>query len=462
MTNEPNLENRLRSGLQQAAPGSVVERPGVDELAAVVSGRQRRNKIAGAAAAVVGVVAIAGGGLIAALPDGDTSDVVVAAPDEAADATSDPAADPAAAPAEDSAAEPATVPADDAEAAVDEVADDAPLVSAPVDETIENAPLQADAGGISVETQASAVDFAGGSGVLLVPSDDGFVGLASRFGGAAGVSAIGLSSTDGLNWTEVDLDGVPAGATATALRSHAGTFVALFSQFDVDAQRNNTFVGVSTDLASWSLAPALPGPDAIATDLAIGPAGVLVVGVAPEPRVWVGPVGGPYELGDPVGAGTLAGVVAIDAGFVAVGTTPEGPTLFDSTDGTGWTSSLMSGFENDSVASFSVLDGSILLAGDDGETTWTAMSADGGQSWQRSELEAGTIGSVSTGAGTVSFLGNSTLGTNTLTLSDGDSWASTSIDVAAPDRVQLLVAGGDAAVLLANVDGELTWIRASR
>jgi len=69
---------------------------------------------------------------------------------------------------------------------------------------------------------------------------------------------------------------------------------------------------------------------------------------------------------------------------------------------------------------------------------------------------------VSTGAGTVSFLGNSTLGTNTLTLSDGDSWASTPIDVAAPDRVQLLVAGGDAAVLLANVDGELTWIRASR
>ncbi len=464
MTNEPNLENRLRSGLQHAAPGSVVERPGVDELAAVVSGRRRRNKIAGTAAAVVGVVAIAGGGLIAALPDGDTSDVVVAAPDEAADETSEQTADPAAAPAEDAAAavEPAAVPAEDAQVAVDEAADDAPLVSAPVEETIENAPLQADAGGISVETQASAVDFAGGSGVLLVSSDDGFVGLASRFGGAAGVSAIGLSSTDGLNWTEVDLEGVPAGATATALRSHAGTFVALFSQFDVDAQRNNTFVGVSTDLENWSLAPALPGQDAIATDLAVGPAGVLVVGVAPEPRVWVGPVGGPYELGDPVGAGTLAGVVAIDAGFVAVGTTPEGPTLFDSTDGTGWTSSLMSGFENDSVASFSVLDGSILLAGDDGETTWTAMSADGGQSWQRSELEAGTIGSVSTGAGTVSFLGNSALGTNTLTLSDGDSWASTPIDVAAPDRVQLLVAGGDAAVLLANVDGELTWIRASR
>ena len=463
MTNEHNLEQRLRSGLQQAAPGAVVDRPGVDELASVVAGRKRRNKVAGMAFAAVGGLAIVGGGLLAALPDDSPSEVVLAAPDEDATTAQPAAVEPAAdtpeeaAPSDAAVEDVAAAPTEEKEAAAE-----APLVSAPVEETIENAPLQADADGISVETRASAVDFAGGSGVLLVPSADGFAGLASRFGGAAGVSAIGLTSTDGLDWEEVDLDGVPAGATATALRAYDGTYVALFSLFDVDAQRNNTFVGVSTDLASWSLAPALPGRDAIATDLAVGPAGVMVVGVAPEPRVWVGPVGGPYELGDPVDASTLAGVVAIDAGFVAVGTTPDGPTLFDSTDGTAWTSSLMSGFDGDSVVSFSVLDGSILLAGDDGSTTWTAMSADGGQSWQRSELEAGTVGSVSTGAGTVGFLSNSALGANTLTLSDGDSWASTSIDVAAPDRVQLLVAGGDAAVLLANVDGELTWIRASR
>jgi hypothetical protein len=462
MTNEHNLEQRLRSGLQQAAPGSVVDRPGVDELASVVAGRKRRNKVAGVAFAAVGGLAIVGGGLLAALPDDSPSEVVLAAPEEDTSTARPAAAEPSTDEAVDAAPQDAAV--DDAAAPTEEkaAAAEAPLVSAPVEETIENAPLQADADGISVETQASAVDFAGGSGVLLVPSADGFAGLASRFGGAAGISAIGLTSTDGLAWTEVDLDGVPAGATATALRAYDGTYVALFSLFDVDAQRNNTFVGVSTDLASWSLAPALPGRDAIATDLAVGPAGVMVVGVAPEPRVWVGPLGGPYELGDPVDASTLAGVVAIDAGFVAVGTTPDGPTLFDSTDGTAWTSSLMSGFDGDSVVSFSVLDGSILLAGDDGATTWTAMSADGGQSWQRSELEAGTVGSVSTGAGTVGFLGNSALGANTLTLSDGDSWASTSIDVAAPDRVQLLVAGGDAAVLLANVNGELTWIRASR
>ena len=461
MTNETNLENRLRSGLQQAAPSGVIERPGVEELSVTVAGRQRRNRLAGAGLAVLGGVVAIGAGLFAVLPDEDGGQVIAAQPEGEAVQAVDEAV--AAVPAETAAEE--TTPeaaAPSEEPVVSAEPGTTPIVSAPAEDTIENAPLQADAGGISVATQASAVDFAGGSGVLLVPSADGFAGLASRFGGAAGVTAIGLQSEDGLAWTEVDLTGVPAGATATAMRWFDGSYVALFSQFDVDAQRNNTFVGVSSDLASWSLAPALAGADAIATDLAVGPSGVIVVGVAPEPRVWTGPVGGPYEPGDPVGAGTLAGVVAIDAGFVAVGTTADGPTLFDSPDGTAWTASLMTGFDGDNVASFSVLDGSILLAGDDGAVTWTAMSADGGQSWQRSELEAGTVGSVSTGAGTVGFLGTSALGANTLTLSDGDSWASAPIDVAAPDRVQLLVTGDDAAVLLATVNGELTWIRASR
>ena len=331
------------------------------------------------------------------------------------------------------------------------------------EETVETAQLQAGDNTITIETQASAVDFAGGSGVLLVPSEEGFVGLATRFGGAAGVSAIGLSSSDGLNWTEVDLTGVPAGATATALREHEGTYVGLFSQFDVDAQRNNTFVGTSVDLASWSLAPALPGTNAIATDVAVGSAGVIVVGVAPGPRVWTGPVGGPYVAGGTIDATTLAGVAAVDAGFVAVGTNADGPSLFGSADGATWSSTVMSGIgADDMVVGLSVQNGSILLAGDGAGSAFTATSADGGQIWQRNDLGSGTVGSVSSGSGTISFLGSSALGANTVTISDGQTWSSASVDVAAPNRVELLVTGDEAAVLLATVDGELTWIRASR
>ena len=185
----------------------------------------------------------------------------------------------------------------------------------------------------------------------------------------------------------------------------------------------------------------------------------------PAPAVWTGSPAGPYErVGSVADADSLAGVVAIDSGFVAVGTsTAFGPTLFDSVDGTEWTASPMSGIgDGDTIVNIAVMDGTIMLAGDDGDMAWAATSADGGQSWQRNEVGSGTVLSLASSRNTVGFLGTSPLGATTLTLTDGESWSSVELDVAAPDRIALLVAGADRAVLLSTTADGLTWIVAER
>lgn len=454
------LEERLRSELRRAAPESVPSPPSIGEMASTVASRRRRNRIVMGVGAAVLALGVAGGILAAVQPE-SASDVVASAPDDANASTDDTTADAT------TTTEPEGQNGDASTVTEPEPSegDSRALIEAPSIDTTETAELPNADAEIAVSTRESAVDFAGGSGVLLARVGEGYAGLASRFGGDAGVMAIGLRSTDGLDWTEVELTGVPAGATATAMTERDGTFVALFSLFDVDAQRNNTFVGTSTDLAEWSLAPALPGQDSVATGLAVGLGGVIVVGVAPAPAVWVGPIGGPYEAaGSIADAQTLAGIVAIDSGFVAVGTSPElGPTLFDSVDGAEWSATPMSSIgDEDTVISLSVMNGTIMLAGDDGDTGWTATSSDGGQSWLRNELDSGMVSSVASSGSTISFLGTSSLGSATVTLSDGRTWSSTELDVVAPDRLELLVAGIDEAVLLANIDGTLTWIVAER
>lgn len=465
MTVDDQLEQRLGREFHRSAQGDLPPAPTVGELDAVVTSRRRRNRVATRVGAGVLAVGVIGGAIVATLPESST-DVVASAPQSDEPNAADPtdAETPEAAVDATGAADSPDTAADLADAG-DTGGESKSVVSAPVEGAIETVQIPSGDTTISVATQESAVEFAGGSGVLITETTDGYAGIASRFGGAAGITAIGLESADGLNWSESELVGVPAGATATALTSSEGTHIALFSQFDVDAQQNFTFVGTSTDLVEWTLAPALPGENAIATGIAAGPNGVIVVGVAPNPTVWAGPLGGPMEdVGSIASADTLAGVVATATGFVAVGTSAEtGATLFDSVDAAEWTASPMSSLgDADTVVSLSVMDRTIMLAGDDGDVGWTAMSSDGGQSWVRSELEAGMVSSVASNGSTIGFLGTSALGSSTVTLTDGESWSSTDLGIAAPDRVELLVAGTDQAVLLGTVDGTLTWIVAER
>lgn len=459
MTVDDQLEERLGREFHRNAADDVPPAPTIAELDAVVTGRRRRNRLATRVGAGVLVVGVIGGAIFASLPESST-DVVASAPESDESTVADPT---------DVETPGAVAAAPETEAAVADAGDTGDqarsVVSAPVEGAIETVQIPSGDATISVAQQESAVEFAGGSGVLITEVADGYAGIASRFGGAAGITAIGLESADGLNWSSSELVGVPAGATATALTSSEGTHIALFSQFDVDAQQNFTFVGTSTDLVEWTLAPALPGENAIATGIAAGPNGVIVVGVAPNPTVWAGPLGGPMaRVGSIAAADTLAGVVATAAGFVAVGTSAEtGATLFDSVDAAEWTASPMSSLgDADTVVSLSVMGRTIMLAGDDGDIGWTAMSSDGGQSWVRSELEAGMVSSVASNGSTIGFLGTSALGSSTVTLTDGESWSSTDLGISAPDRVELLLAGTDQAVLLGTVDGTLTWIVAER
>lgn len=460
MTIDPNLEDRLSRELRRSAPTSVPVAPPVSEMESAVAGRRRRNRIISGAAAAILVFGVAGGVVLANLPDSST-DVISSAPDDSSTTVPDTAADSIP---DDSVTENDGAVADGTDVVEpSDPGDDGSIVSAPSADTTEIRAIEPD-GAVSLQTQDSAVDFAGGSGVFVVSQGDGYSGIAGRFGGAAGINAIGLRSADGLNWEEVELSGVPEGATATALTSFGETTVALFSQFDVDEQRNVTFVGTSTDLAEWTLAPALPGPDSIAMGLAVGPPGVLVLGVAPSPMVWTGPVGGPYEqVGAIDAADTLAGVVAVDNGFVAVGTTSDlGATLFDSVDGASWNANSISLAAADNVVGLSVMNGTILLAGDGADVGWSATSNDGGQTWIRSEFDAASVSSVRSGGSTVGFLSTSASGSSTVTLSDGQSWSSTDLGIEAPSRVELLASDSDQAVLLATIDDALTWIVAMR
>ena len=465
-----NLEQRVRDELGRAAPSELSTGRTIDEMHGVVARRRSRNRI-GAGVASACVVAALVGGFVATRDGSDSTELNTAgagaeastaeqsAP--AADSQPGAGADDGAPPADAAPAESERVGADTDAADADGKVDASETQATEAEATT----LQAGGGAVTVATRTSAVDFAGGSGVLLVADGSGYAGLASRFGGAAGVTAIGLASSNGLDWSEVALTGVPAGATATALRAYDGTYVALFSSFDVDRQRNNTFVGTSDDLASWDLAPALAGRDTVATDLAVGSAGVVILGTAPAPAVWAGPLGGPYEPAGSIDAAAgVVGIVGVDSGFVAAGVSQEfGSTLFRSADGADWSASGLAVTEaNDVVVGLSVNADGLVLAGGSGEELWSALSVDDGANWARRDLAAGTIGEVSAGGSTVSFLSDAGDGLGAVTLSDSSSFSTANIDVSGSERLSLLASDTDTAVLLADRGDQRTWIVVSR
>ena len=451
-----NLEQRVRDELHRVAPDRVPSGPALDELQTTVESRRRRNRlVTGAAAAVV---VLAGLGAVLLNLQESTTDVVATSSAETptAEATLEEPS-PSQADADGNVAAEDEAVASAAPDTEDDAVRDAAVASGPATR------LEAATTPVSVETRASAVDFGGGSGVFVVATGDGYAGLAARFGGAEGVTTIGLRSDNGLDWAEVEVSGVPAGATPTRLREYDGVYVAMFSRFDAAAQRNVMTVSSSADLVNWTAGESLPDAEDVAVDLAVGGAGVVVVGMAPTPLVWTGPVTGPFQLvGSIDGATTLAGVVAVDDGFVAAGTADGTAALFTSADGSEWSSTPLSGSsDDDSPIEVSVEAGVITIAGNGGGSVWAAASADGGQTWQRRELDSGAVETLAVRGASMSLLGTSTLGTPTLTLADDSSWSSVDLDLGDGDRVELLVAGPETVLLAANEDG-LTWVVASR
>lgn len=477
-----NLEDRLRAELDRSGRSTNVgAAPSVDDLASVASGRQQRNRMMGAGGAMLTVGAIAIGAFAYTQQGSSTVEVASAGDDvaevvesEAVPAESDPvptANDEPITESDDAlpevvadSAATETAPADGAAAAVETEATEAvrERASAAEVEVAEDevdlvaafgaAQLQVDDTAMTVETQESAVGLASGSGVLLVPADGGYVGLAVAFGNDT--TAIGISSNNGLDWSSSVLTGVPAGATASALRQHNGTYVALFERFNADTGLRQTFVGTSADAVAWD-AVALQG-EVYATDLAVGANGVLVVGDNDDPSVWSGPIGGPYARSARLDTLMVNGVTAVDGEFVVAGRTGDGLALFTSTDGAEWTTVGLG--TNAQGMTVSVSNGTVTLRSVDGGTADTLISSDAGQTW--SALPAAANRGVSASQSTLGFLGDSPGAV--VAMADADSFSTAELDVAAPDRLALVATGTNELVMVQTTETGTTWIVVSR
>ncbi len=463
------LEDRLRAELSRSgSAANVSTAPSIDALHDVARNRRQRNRVALMGGGVMCFAVLLFGAFFATQPDdvtevvaaGDGSsaevadapaDASVAADSALADESADPVAE---APVDEVEEGAATAPVDDADASVaEEVAKDDTAA-------VVGTELQVDESPMDVETRESAVAFAGGSGVLLVDDGNGgYKALASRFEDA-GAAPIGLESSNGLDWSEVEVEGVPAGATASLLESYDGTHVALFSKSN--GAGNDVLIGTSSDLFTWTLSDPLPGREVFAQHLAVGPGGVLVLGDDFDKAVWTGPVGGPYEAQPALDqlAGIIGATVVGDE-FVVVGRAGGDVTVLRSVDGIEWSqTALSSPGEPGANQMVRVVDGTIVLSSlTDEAGAATFISSDGGSTW--TALELGPVSSVGVSASTRGFLSGSDAGA-TMTFADEATVATANIDVAAPDRLELLTVGDGEAVMLATTEDGLTWITVQR
>ena len=461
-----NLEDRLRSELsREGRAANIGPAPSVDSLADVATGRRRRNRTAGIVAGVALTAGIVVGGGLALLPDRAT-DVVAAG-----DSTAEPAAQ--------TESQPDTV--DGTVAAGGAESENEPdLDVASVEDLGEVADVESDASEISdepnislaangtssaeVETRTSAVDFFGSSGVLIAPTSDGLAGVASRFTDS-GIEAIGLVSSNGLDWDEVPLTGIADGAVATALESYSGTHVATFER-NVSGERS-TWVGTSTDLVNWELSDPLVGDFVVAQQLLVGPNGVVVLGDMTEPDVWSGPIGGPYEARDQVPARSIGAAAVIDGEFVVLGVALEESeeVLFHSTDGLSWTS------ESNEVSSPTVAGSGIFSFGDEGAVVFNPLegatsyvSSDLGATWTEIDHGGGLSGLALQASGangaTGILAGSDSL---TVVLADNESVSIAEVpDVGVVNRSSLVSVEADRAVVLIETEAGLTWAVVSR
>ena len=464
-----NLEDRLRSELsREGRAANIGPAPSVDSLADVATGRRRRNRTAGIVAGVALTAGIVVGGGLALLPDRAT-DVVAAG-----DSTAEPAAQ--------TESQPDAV--DEVVAAGGAESENEPdLDVASVEDLGEVADVESDASEISdepnislaangtssaeVETRTSAVDFFGSSGVLIAPTSDGLAGVASRFTDS-GIEAIGLVSSNGLDWDEVPLTGIADGAVATALESYSGTHVATFER-SVSGERS-TWVGTSTDLVNWELSDPLVGDFVVAQQLLVGPNGVVVLGDMTEPDVWSGPIGGPYEVRDQVPTFLVGPAAVIDGEFVVLGAIGGfDQELLRSTDGVNWTSEpfddpVTNFFPAENSGSTLTRDGAALvLTANEGTASY--VSNDLGETWTEIE-HGGALGNLtstqtlSSNEATAILAGSDSL---TVVLADDESVSIAEVpDVGVVNRSSLVSVEADRAVVLIETEAGLTWAVVSR
>jgi len=329
----------------------------IDHFASVATQGRRRNPLARVArTADVGVI-VAAGGLSVAGPGNSTVDIDVAVAVQVEVEQADPVSatgssgdvadstdDVVSAPAVDAAesvdsqdVEAPTAPSDagendanDAQASTALDSADATSAAAAATPTTEEvdvvaafgaALLESDNTTMTVEKRESAVGLASGSGVLVVPTSNGYVGLAAAFGNQT--TAIGISSNNGLDWESAVLNGVPAGATASVLHEYTGTYVAMFERFNAETSTRETYVATSADAVTWE-ATLIPGGQVFATDMAVGSNGVVVIGDNDDPAIWAGPIGGPYQRTTSLAATALTGVTTVDEQFLVAGRTLDG------------------------------------------------------------------------------------------------------------------------------------------
>jgi len=443
------LEDRLRSELARSGRASRVETaPSVDHLAGVAAGRQRRNRLAATVGAAVVVGGLFVGGLVAT-SSGDATEVVAVGDDTRGQS---PAQSPSVL------EEPPTTDGETSAVVEQSLTEEVDEFVADAEErTPENAEtttaLQAVEADENVRTRPSAVNLAGGSGVLVESLAGGtYGGLASRFGND-GATAIGLESSNGLDWNEIALVGVPDGATATHLTAGDGNFVALFSQPSTTRVGNDVLVGSSSDLVTWVVSEPLPGDEVFPQHLSVGPGGVLIVGDEADPTIWTGPVGGPYVAQDPFDQSIfVTGVGVVDGGFVLTGQVPElGTSLITLTnDGEATASGIESPLEGD-VFPATIVDDTVLL-GAGGEGAPTLLSGDAGASWQQVDL-AGEFFQAAVDGNRQTFLSGSLV-----TTFEGAGVSQSSIGTSDDQRVELLAVSDGEALLLATGEGTLTWI----
>jgi len=314
---------------------------------------------------------------------------------------------------------------------------------------------------VETDTRPSAVSFAGGSGVLLAPDGSGgYVGLAQRFG-PSGVEAIGLSSPNGLDWSEEILDGIPEGATATLLDSYGGTHVAVFSQ--PSGSSNDVVIGVSEDMVNWSVGDPLPGSQVFALHLAVGPNGVVVLGDDFDRAVWSGSLNGEVESRSPLAdVGTVHGITVVDGEFVIVGRSDGELVMLRSVDGVDWSSEPLAAPEAASAASLvRVTGGAIVLASvtdEEGGTT-AFVSRDAGASW--AAIEVDPVVGIGTASDNTALL-SADDGVMTVTLFGSEDLAEVTLDLVSDARVEVL-AVDDARVVMLQADDEgLTWVTVER
>ncbi|MFT7474444.1 MAG: hypothetical protein ACI81L_001369 [Verrucomicrobiales bacterium] len=487
-----NIEDRLRAELDRSGRSTKVGvAPSIDDLAIIANQRRHRNRVVGMSGAVVLFSSILFGAFFATQVDDPTTLEMADAAAEADVPDTDLPADAAgesdsAASVDPDSGDPTTGEADDAdeEGSTAEPTDleDEPPVSVPAigPDVVEPNPeadnngaettgtdaiggvsrsLQNDGREMAVVSRESAVELAGGSGVLVVPDGfGGYRGLATRFGDDS--LAVGLESGNGLDWNEVELSGVPADATASVLREHAGTYVALFERFDADTGTKEFLIGTSIDMASWELSAPLEGSNIFVTELAVGSPGVIAIGDNLGPDVWVGPIGGPYERGERLDARSVFGVTTLDGEFLVAGRSSPGITLFTSTDGRAWHARELTSpgvAEADQTAK--VDDGTVILTNVTDDGSATLISSDGGLTWSALDSPAGR--GVSVSASTMGFLGSDGAGA-VVAVADDATFTTARIDVAAPDRLSLVAVGTDELVMVRTTESGVTWIVASR